>query len=69
MAGVLDHVLDKAWEDKPVGEVLKAPVAALEGISDRQAALLKDALGVKTIEDLGTNKFVLRAQAIVALNK
>lgn len=69
MAGVLDHVLDKAWENKPIDEVLKAPVGALEGISDRQAVLLKDALGVKTIEDLGTNKYVLWAQAIVALNK
>lgn len=66
MAGIETKV-DKAYEGKPVEELAKAPVAALQGISDAKAALLQEALGVKTIADLGTNKYVLWAQAIAKL--
>ncbi len=66
MAGI-ENKLDKEYETKPVEELAKAPVAALQGISDAKAELLKQALGVKTIADLGTNKYFLWAQAIAKL--
>jgi hypothetical protein len=39
-------------------------VSALQGVSEADAAALKSALGISTIRDLATNKFVLWAQAI-----
>lgn len=66
MAGIEDK-LDKAYETKPLTELADAPVAALQGISDAKAELLTQALGIKTIGDLGTNKYFLWAQAIAKL--
>ncbi|MFF3678504.1 hypothetical protein ACFYYS_31595 [Streptomyces sp. NPDC002120] len=65
----LDKVLDKAWADKPLAEVLAAPVAALKGVSDKDGELLHEAFGVKTVADFGQLKYVRWAQALVALNQ
>ncbi|KIX78876.1 hypothetical protein ACN6AT_33110 [Streptomyces sp. JL4002] len=64
----LDKVLDKAWADKSVAEVLAAPVDALKGVSERQGELLKEAFGVKTVADLADLKFARWAQALAALD-
>lgn len=66
MAGI-ENKLDKAYETKPVEELADAPVAALQGVSDADAEHLKAAFNIKTIRDLGTNKFFLWAQAIAKL--
>ncbi|KIS25651.1 hypothetical protein TV39_19240 [Arthrobacter sp. SPG23] len=66
MAG-LSSKFDKAYEDKSIEELAKAPVGALQGVSDDDAQKLQDALGIKTIKDLGTNKYFLWAQAIAKL--
>ncbi|MEU1276799.1 hypothetical protein [Streptomyces sp. NPDC005805] len=63
----LGKVLDKAWADKPLAEVLAAPVAALKGVSDRDGELLAQAFGVKTVADLAELKYVRWAQALAAL--
>lgn len=63
----LGKVLDKAWADKPLAEVLAAPVAALKGVSDRDGELLAEAFGVKTVADLAELKYVRWAQALAAL--
>ncbi|MGA5145427.1 hypothetical protein ACPCSF_10325 [Streptomyces griseoincarnatus] len=63
----LDKVLDKAWADKSLQEVLAAPVAALKGVSDRDGELLREAFGVKTVADLADLKYVRWAQALAAL--
>ncbi|MFD6323686.1 hypothetical protein ACFWOL_12650 [Streptomyces sp. NPDC058442] len=63
----LDKVLDKAWADKNLTEVLAAPVAALKGVSDRDGELLQEAFGVKTVADLAELKYVRWAQALAAL--
>ena len=68
MAGIADK-LDKAYESTPVDELAKAPVAALQGVSDADAVHLKEAFGITTIGDLGTNKYFLWAQAIATLAK
>ncbi|WP_427135274.1 hypothetical protein [Pseudarthrobacter sp. S9] len=66
MAG-LDKKFDKAYEGKSVEDLAKAPVGALQGLSDTDAEKLQSALGIKTVKDLGTNKFFLWAQAVAKL--
>lgn len=64
----LEKVLDKAWADKPLTEILAAPVAALKGVSDRDGELLKEAFGVTTVAELAELKYVRWAQALAALD-
>jgi hypothetical protein len=45
----------------------ESPVDALQGLSKADAEALEKALGIKTVHDLATNKFVLWAQAINVL--
>lgn len=59
--------LDKAWEDKTLDEVLAAPPSALAGLTETHDAALADALGIKTIADLGSNKYFALAGVLVAL--
>ena len=42
----LDALLDKEWENKSLEEILKAPVSALAGVSDGDAAALQQAFNV-----------------------
>ncbi len=63
----INFALDKAYETKPLKELVDAPVAALQGVSEGDAELLKKAFNVKTIGDLANLKYVRWAQAIVAL--
>ncbi|MCH5645707.1 MULTISPECIES: hypothetical protein [unclassified Gordonia (in: high G+C Gram-positive bacteria)] len=58
---------DKAYEDKPIDELANAPVASLQGVSDSDAEHLAAAFNIKTVKDLGTNKFFLWAQAVAKL--
>jgi hypothetical protein len=59
--------VDKAYEGMTVAELAKAPVAALQGVSENDAKLLKEAFNISTVADLGTNKYFLWAQAITKL--
>jgi hypothetical protein len=65
----LDAFLDKEWESKSLAEVLKAPVSALQGVSEGDADLLKKAFNVKTVADLGKNKFFRAAQLLAQLDE
>jgi hypothetical protein len=65
--GDLATKLDKAYESKSMTDLADAPVSALQGISEGDAKALKDAFGIDTIRELGTNKFFLWAQAISKL--
>jgi hypothetical protein len=60
--------LDKDYENLGVAEVLDAPVAALSGVSEGDAEKLAAAFGVKTVRDLGTNKYFKLASALVELD-
>ncbi len=64
----INKAVDKAFESKSLKEIADAPVDALEGVSAGDAELLAKAFGIKTIRDLGTNKYFLTAQAIVTLS-
>ncbi|AWK12256.1 MULTISPECIES: hypothetical protein [Streptomyces] len=63
----LGEMLDKAWADKGLPEILAAPVSALKGVSDRDGELLDEAFGVRTVADLADLKYVRWAQALAAL--
>jgi hypothetical protein len=63
----LDKLLDKAYEGKDLQDLVDAPVEALAGVSDADAAALKTAFNVKTIGDLASNKYFKAAAAITAL--
>ncbi len=63
----LDKILDKAYEEKSLSELVDAPVEALSGVSEGDAQLLKDAFNIKTVGDLGRNKYFRAAAAMVDL--
>ncbi|BCB81810.1 hypothetical protein GCM10022251_14590 [Phytohabitans flavus] len=64
----LAKLLDKAYEDKSLTELVDAPVAALSGVSESDAQLLKSAFNITTIGDLGRSKYFQTAQALVNLS-
>jgi len=64
----LSKYLDKAYEDKTLEEVLAAPVSALAGVTDADGELLQKAFNIKTVGDLGKNKYFTWAQALVSLS-
>jgi hypothetical protein len=61
----MNKALDKKYEAMTLQQLVEAPVAALAGVSDNDAKALEQAFGVRTIRDLGTNKFFRTAMAIV----
>jgi hypothetical protein len=63
----LAKLLDKAYEDKTLTELIDAPVAALAGVTDADAKLLGEAFNIKTVGDLGRNKYFRTAAALVDL--
>lgn len=63
----LARSLDKAYEDKSLKEILDASPAALAGVTDADAKHLADAFGIKTVRQLGTNKFFAVAYALTTL--
>lgn len=63
----LDKLLDKDYEDTDLKGLMNAPVAAIAGVSDADAEALNKAFGIKTVGDLGHNKYFRAAEAIVSL--
>lgn len=64
---VLDKALDKEFESKSLQEILAAPPSALAGLTPAHDQQLLDALKIKTIADLGNNKFFKLAATLVEL--
>jgi hypothetical protein len=63
----ISRYVDKAYEDKNFDELGEAPIDALQGVSAKDAALLKQAFNVTTIREFANLKFVKWATAITAL--
>jgi 20S proteasome alpha/beta subunit len=63
----LAKLLDREYEDMSLDELIKAPVQALAGVSEGDAKLLKEAFNIKTVGDMGRNKFFRAATALVDL--
>ena len=64
----LDKKLDKDYENLGLAELVDAPVASLSGVTEADAEKLDAAFGIKTVRDLGTNKYFKLASALVALD-
>jgi hypothetical protein len=64
----LGNVLDKAYEDKSLTEILAAPPSALAGLTERHDQMLSDVFGIQTVAELGRNKHFALAGALVALS-
>ncbi|MEV0327358.1 hypothetical protein CA850_26060 [Micromonospora echinospora] len=64
----LTALVDKAYQDKTLTELVDAPVSALAGVSSGDAKLLKEAFGIVTVGDLGRNPYFRTASALVALH-
>ncbi|MEU7932288.1 hypothetical protein [Micromonospora echinofusca] len=63
----LTKLVDKAYQDKTLTEIVDAPVSALAGVSDGDAKLLKEAFDITTVGDLGRSPYFRTASALVAL--
>ena len=63
----IKKMVDKAWEAKPVAEIVRQSPGILQGLTPERAAKIAEALGIKTVKELATNKYVLWAQALVTL--
>ncbi|MET0966919.1 MAG: hypothetical protein ABWZ02_11000 [Nakamurella sp.] len=62
----LEKALDKAYEGASLDELLAAPPSALAGLTPAQDEVLAG-LGIKTVKDLGSNKYFAIAGVLVAL--
>jgi len=60
-------IFDKNFDSNEYEELRKKPVNVIAGISKNDAALLKRAFGVDSIQELAENKFVSIAQTITTL--
>ncbi|GAA0331738.1 hypothetical protein NE235_20540 [Actinoallomurus spadix] len=65
----MNKVLDRDYEDMDMKRLVDAPVEALAGVSQSDAEMLKKAFGIKTIGDMGRNKYMQAAYAIVHLSE
>ncbi len=65
----INFAVDKSYENKSFRELANAPVSALAGVTDKDAQLLEEAFGVKTIGDLARLKYIRWAQAITSLSE
>jgi hypothetical protein len=65
----INFAIDKAYEGKSFKELANSPVSVISGVSQKDAQLLEQAFGVKTISDLARLKPVRIAQAIIALGE
>jgi hypothetical protein len=63
----LAKALDKAYEDKSLKEILDASPAALAGVTDADAEHLAAAFSIKTVRQLGENKYFAVAAALAAV--
>ena len=65
----IEKIFDENYEKLSLEELLKAPVSAISGLSESDAAGLKKAFGIDTVKELATNKYVLMAQGVNSFSK
>jgi hypothetical protein len=63
----LEAKLMKEYEGKSAQDIADAPVTAIAGVTEGDAELLLKAFNIKTVRDLGTNKYFRWAQSITNL--
>jgi hypothetical protein len=65
--GIRERYLDKKFRDKSWSDVARAPISAINGVSEEDGVYLHRAFNINTIQDLAENKFVRVAQTIISL--
>ncbi len=55
------------YKDKSLKQILRSPVTAFRGLGKAEASALSDALGVKNIKNLGSQKYIVWARDIIDL--
>jgi hypothetical protein len=60
-------VLDEKWEKKNLRTIAKASPAVFAGLSEKDAAILFETLGVRSVEDFAAHRVVMAAQVIAHL--
>lgn len=65
----INKAVDKKFENMSLKDVLKQPIDALQGLSSRQANLVKEAFKITTIEQFSKLRFAKWADALVSLAK
>lgn len=63
----ISKVVDKDYQGKSFREIADAPLSALQGISAKDANLLKQAFDIETVRDLANLKYAKWASALVTL--
>jgi len=63
----INNFVDKKYERMSLKQLTGAPVEALQGLSETDAKVLKEAFKVKTVSDLAKLKYIKWAQAICLL--
>jgi len=63
----LAAILDRQWEKASLRDLARARPSIFTGLSAKEATLLEEAAGIRTVEDLATNRYVLMAQVIAHL--
>lgn len=63
----LAGALDPSWQKKSVRQLAEASPSALAGVSDKEAKILAEVFGIRTIAELADNMHVRRAQVIMHL--
>lgn len=62
----LSKYLDRAHEDRTLEERLAAPVSALAGVTEADGEHLQAAHNIKTVADLGKNKYIAAVKPMLA---
>jgi hypothetical protein len=65
----LSKYVEKKFENATLEDILAAPVSVLAGVTDDDAEALRRAFRIRTVADLGKNKYFAAAQAMVQLSK
>jgi hypothetical protein len=60
-------ILDEKWQKKKLRDIAKASPAVFAGLSEKEAKVLAEVFGIRTVEDLATNRYVRKAQAVAYL--
>lgn len=63
----IKDMVDAAYENKSIAEILDASPAALQGVSNADADKLDAAFGIVSVRQLATLKYVRFAEAIMAI--
>ena len=63
----LTKLLDKEYEEASLEAIVNAPVSALAGVSEGDAKLLQEAFNIKTVGDMGRNKYFRAALTLTEL--